>query len=74
MQYIKTVNLKRLEHKEHIMGNLRNVKATPIEKFRGIVLSHDLYSQGRDENKKKVEEMKKQEARHQVGLGETRAA
>lgn len=54
------VSLKRLEHKELIMSNLRNLKDTSIEKFRGIGLSHDLSPQDRDENKKMVEATKKE--------------
>jgi len=51
------VSFKNKEVKDHIMANLRNL-SQPIEKFRGIGVSHDLHPKEREENKRLVEEAK----------------
>ena len=49
------VMFKNAEVKEHIMANLRDL-SQPIEKFRGIGVSHDLHPKEREELKKMVED------------------
>jgi len=51
------VAFKNLQHKEHIMENLRNLKQ-PIVKFRGISIAHDLHPKEREEIKRLVDEAK----------------
>jgi len=48
------VTFKNAEVKEHIMANLRDL-SQPVEKFRGIGVSHDLHPKEREELKKMVE-------------------
>ena len=47
--------------KERIMSNLRNLKQ-PIDKFRGIGISHDLTLKERQEHKRLVEAAKLEHA------------
>ena len=47
------------EMKDEIMANLRNLKQ-PIEKFKGISISHDLPPPKREEIKRMVEEAKQE--------------
>jgi len=51
------VTFRNVEIKQHITANLRNL-SQPIEKFRGIGVSHDLHPKEREENKRLVEEAK----------------
>ena len=53
------VAFRNIEQKDQIMENLRNLRQ-PIEKFRGIGVSHDLHPKERDERKRLVEEAKQQ--------------
>jgi len=43
------------------MANLRNLKQ-PLDKFKGISISHDLHPKKREENKRMVEEAKQEHA------------
>jgi len=52
---------KKLEHKEHIMANLRNLKH-PLDKFKGMSISHNLHPKEREVNKRMVEEAKQEHA------------
>jgi len=45
------VSFRDADMKERIMSNLRNLKQ-PIEKFRGIGISHDLHPKERQERKR----------------------
>jgi len=51
------VSFKSCEQKDYIMENLRNLK-TPIEKFRGISISHDLHPKEREERKQMIQQAK----------------
>lgn len=53
------VSFKNCEQKDFIMDNLRNFHQ-PIEKFRGISISHDLPPKERDERKRLVAEAKQE--------------
>ena len=55
------VSFKKLEHKEHIMANLRNLKH-PLDKFKGMSISHNLHPKEREVNKRMVEEAKQEHA------------
>jgi len=50
------------------MSNLRNLKQ-PIDKFRGIGISHDLQPKEREENKRMVEEAKQLHIDEEAGDG-----
>jgi len=52
------VSFKDIELKQQIMANLKNLKQ-PIDKFRGIGISHDLQPKEREENKRLIEEAKR---------------
>ena len=54
-----TREFKQLEHKEHVMTNLRNFKDNSVDKFKEASISHDLHLKEREENKRLVEEAKK---------------
>lgn len=51
------VSFRDADMKERIMSNLRNLKQ-PVEKFRGIGISHDLHPKERQERKRLVEAAK----------------
>ena len=51
------VSFKCQEQKQHVMENLRNLKQ-PIEKFRGISVSHDRHPKEREEIKRLLQEAK----------------
>ena len=51
------VAFRNIEQKENIMANLRNLRQ-PIDKFRGISISHDLHPKEREDIKLMVEEAK----------------
>jgi len=49
------VTFRNYDQKEEIMSNLRNLKQ-PVEKFRGISISHDFHPKERQERKRLIEE------------------
>jgi len=51
------VSLKNADQKDSIMANLRNLRQ-PIEKFKGIGISHDLHPKEREERKRLIAEAK----------------
>jgi len=51
------VTLKNADQKDFIMANLKNLRQ-PIEKFKGIGISHDLHPKEREERRRLVEEAK----------------
>jgi len=51
------VTFSKLELKDHIMANLKNLKQ-PIDKFRGIGISHDLPPSEREEIKNMIKAAK----------------
>ena len=53
------VSFKCHEQKQHVMENLRNLKQ-PIEKFRGISVSHDRHPKEREEIKRLLQEAKEE--------------
>ena len=63
------VAFKSYEQKQHIMTNLRNLKL-PVEKFRGIGISHDLHPKEREENKRTVKEAQEAHAAESDGVQE----
>ena len=51
------VSFRNLEQKEQIMSNLSKLKQ-PIEKFRGVSISHDLHPKEREKRKNLIEAAK----------------
>jgi len=61
------VAFRNYEDKEFIMANLSNLKK-PLDKFKGVAIAHDLHPKEREENRKLVEEAKRE---HEVNNGES---
>ena len=59
------VKFKDYEQKEHVMSNLSNLRQ-PIDKFKGIGISHDLHSKEREEIKSMVEKAKQEHIANEV--------
>jgi len=53
------VAFRNLEQKESIMSNLRKLKQ-PIDRFKGISISHDLHPKERQEIKQMIDEAKQE--------------
>jgi len=61
------VTFRKYEDKEYIMANLSNLKK-PLDKFKGVSIAHDLHPKEREENKRMVEEAKRE---YEVNNGES---
>ena len=61
------VTFRKHEDKEFVMTNLSNLKK-PLDKFKGVAIAHDLHPKEREENRKLVEEAKRE---HEVNNGES---
>lgn len=53
------VSFTRMEHKEIIMSNLRELKR-PLDRFKGIGIAHDMHPKEREENRRMVNEAKQE--------------
>jgi len=61
------VTFRKCEEKEFIMANLSNFKKL-LDKFKGVSIAHDLHPKVREENRRMVEEAKRE---HEVNTGES---
>jgi len=61
------VTFRKFEDKEFIMANLSNLKK-PLDKFKGVSIAHDLHPKEREENRRMVEEAKRE---HEINNGES---
>lgn len=59
------VKFKNYEQKEHVMSNLSNLRQ-PIDRFKGIGISHDLHPKEREEIKSMVEKAKQEHIANEV--------